>query len=164
MADASAPSWAEVPRGFVLCLSSGCPAAARCLRRAAAGAVPPPPDGPCDVTVVNPACAALAQEAAAAGARPEEACHAFLPSEPVRMARGFRKAHGSVPAERYGEVKTRLTQKMGKSNFYRWRRGDCLLSPANQELVRSVLRGLGAPEPIEFDAYEEARDWHLNIY
>ena len=44
-------------------------------------------------------------------------------------------------------------------NYYASRKGDRLLPPAEQKLIRSVLRSLGAPDENCFDGYTDCFVW-----
>ena len=77
----------------------------------------------------------------------------------VRAARGFRKAHRSVPASHYDWVKVELSDVMGVTSFYEFRRGKRPIMPDTQEKILAALRKYGAAEPVEFDAYEDILDW-----
>ena len=141
-------NYSQVPRAFMHCHEADCPLADSCLRRQAYLLLPPMGQGGSDIVyTLNPSITR------------EKPCSYYLSDTPVRVARGFRKAHRSVPHENYREVQYLLMKHMSQDSFYRFRRGTKLIYPDVQEKILSVLRRCGAKEPVEFDAYEDVLDW-----
>lgn len=140
-------SYNQVPRKFAHCFAGSCPFAATCLHHQAATLLPAPPEGDYMPLGVNPALAFA------------DPCPVYLSDDPVRAARGFRKAHLSLPARQYVRLRNLLTRHMSQASFYKLRSGEMLIMPNVQERIIAALRACGATDPIEFDAYEDVFDW-----
>jgi len=137
--------YAQVPGGYALCFDGACPLGERCLRRLAAESLP---EDVLQVCAVNPR-----------RCRPDAHCPYFRPSEPARMARGFTCALGTVPMANVPKVEQAVTALYNRSYYFRMRRGQYVLTPAQQAQIARILTEYGAAQPVEFDAYEEQTDW-----
>ncbi|MBR1446951.1 MAG: hypothetical protein IJ586_07715 [Alloprevotella sp.] len=52
-----------------------------------------------------------------------------------------------------------LALRVGQRLVYKMRKGNRALTPEEQTLVAHVLAEHGAPQPVEFDGYEERYLW-----
>ena len=141
--------WNDVNRNFGLCAHAGCPRRADCLRYEAGLLLP------ADLLqwpFVNPA---LWRQAGAEG------CAAFTPAAPQRMARGFKQAMRSVPLQNIVAVREAAMAhfKISRPAYYHMYSGRRALTPQEQQEMAALLARFGAPEPVEFDAYEDAVYW-----
>lgn len=143
--------WSEVNKNFGLCASDACPVHEACLRWVAAQQFP---TRPLQWLYVSHH---LVRQATADG------CPAFATATPQRLALGFRRALASIPAGRQHAVCEALMQALGllRNQYYNARKGARPLNPDEQQRVAAVLAEYGAPEPIEFDAYEERIYWPM---
>lgn len=137
----------HAPRNFALCFLAGCASAGECLRALAGADVGTDREV---VPVVNPR---LADE----GGRGR--CPRFKVAERVRVAYGFRRALGRVPAGRVTGVRNAACARMSERTYYRLMRGDRPMLPDEQEHMAALLVAHGAPEPVEFDRYEWRYGW-----
>lgn len=136
-----------VPSGFGHC-AAACPKAATCLRRIAYDCLP------ADKTFIHMLSPRVAE------AVQGEGCPHYLSSAKQRYAGGFTKLIEGLTVRQAAAFRERMTALLGRKNYYLARRGDRLLSPAEQQQVRSLLRKLGV-EPAEcFDCYADCFVWH----
>lgn len=136
-----------IPVDFRRCVAADCKAAELCLRHQAFAASN---DADKDFWVINPKAA-----------RPEDGtdCPHYCNAAKVRMARGFKHALLSVPHGNVKSICDEISQYFCQRNYYHMRRGDRPMTPAEQEIVSSVLEKYGACTPIEFDAYYDDYLW-----
>lgn len=141
--------WTEVNKNFGLCASDACPVHEGCLRWQGAQAMP---EGKLQWLYASHH---LTRQAAADG------CPAFVTAAPQRMALGFSRALGRIPADRQLAARDALMRALGlqRSQYYEARNGSRPLNPAEQQTVAAVLAEYGCPGPVEFDAYEERIYW-----
>ncbi len=91
----------------------------------------------------------------------DEGCTFYARSRPVRLARGFRHMQEHMLPRQYSQFMTTLILHFGRNQYFKRRRGDILLSPEDQEAVRTVLRRVGADPSMDFDGYVEDLQWNL---
>lgn len=137
----------KAPSDYPKCLQAHCPAAEQCLRHLMSRTIS---EKAITMTVINPK-----------NTQPElgTSCPYFHSTQPVRMARGFTQALDSV---RHGEVKkivAELTDLFDRRLYFRFRKGERLITPQQQEIIAEVLARHGASQPVEFDSYEEDFNW-----
>ena len=137
--------WSDVSKNFGLCQHTDCPRGAECLRQTAAALMP---TGLQQWFYVTP----WATEGYAQGR-----CRAYVSSAPTRVALGFRRALGTVPAANLQAVREAFMTHYGTSqrDYYRARSGVRPLTPEQQEEIAALLVEHGATEPVAFDAYDE---------
>lgn len=134
-----------VPNGWAVCPGSACPTAAGCLRHVAYESMP---DGVTQWESVMPRQALK-----------EGACRYFCESGLVRMARGFDGMFAQVKSkDAQMSLRLRLTEYFGSNGtYYRYRRGERLLTPQQQQQVLGLFRqygGIGQEQP--FDSYVDS--------
>ncbi|MBP3228793.1 MAG: hypothetical protein J6M53_08460 [Bacteroidaceae bacterium] len=142
-------SWEDVSKTFALCPSADCAVREACLRWVAAQLLPE--DKPQWMFVAP----RLWRTATADG------CEAFRTAEPVRMARGFTRALGDIASKHRPAVYAAICRALGtgRNHYYEMRRGQRALSPKEQDVIAAILASHGAPQPVEFDAYEQMLFW-----
>ena len=89
---------------------------------------------------------------------PTAECEYFRTDELATYAKGFKKMQQEMLPRQYGEFSIKLIGKFGRTGYYERRRGERLCSPADIEIVRNVLQGLGLPD-LEFDSYLKQTNW-----
>ena len=65
----------------------------------------------------------------------------------------------SLPHKQMENVIIHLMSFFSRRTYYRVRKGERLLSPAEQQQVLNVLKYCGVLQPLKFDEYIEAYDW-----
>ena len=135
----------DVPGNFVLCLNADCPLAGRCLHQLVRQQV-----GTDELVlhVYNP-------EVVKGG----EGCEHFRCQAPVRYAFGFEGMQEKMLPRQYAQFRDQLMAQFSRNRFFVRRRGEFPMPPAEQELIRDVLRQVGADPSMDFDRYEERVNW-----
>ena len=139
--------YADAPFHFAICLASNCPKAENCLRSLAAQAQMEERE---QLEVVNPK-----------RIRPEEGtgCPYYQDATPIRVAYGFKKALGSIRADRVGAAINSLMGLNSRRTYYRLLNGEIPLKDPLKQQVANILLRYGAEKPIQFDRYEEELPW-----
>lgn len=140
-------NYADAPTSFCKCLAEGCTAAAQCLRYQAARALM---EHKRQMWVLSPMYIRPADG---------EKCPCFLSTRPIRVARGFKRALGSVRTDKVKNAITDLMRLHSRRTYYRMRNGEIALNADEQQEVAAILTRYGAESPIVFDAYEEVAPW-----
>ena len=136
----------DIPTWWAVCLNDSCPKAAECLRHEAVRCLQ---ENILDWPAVLPK------------AWQDGGCCCFQKAEPVRMAKGFHRLFDKVRSRdaRYG-LRMEMTAWLGsKGSYYRYKDGDRLLSPGQQQHILNLLKGYGIDEEDVFDAYVEGYDF-----
>lgn len=135
----------DVPAKYPLCLHDSCPLAGTCLRQLAfrrhAGL-------DTYLCLVNPARCTR-----------QEGCPHYASNTPVRFALGFTGFRERMYYEQYSQFMDILIGRFGRNPYFRRRRGDVLIPPAEQTFILEALRKVGVP-PMEFDRYVVGTDWY----
>lgn len=136
----------EVPPHYAMCLSEECLKADTCLRQLAGRSAPATLE---QWTIVSPKyLAALKDE-----------CPYYQLAEKVVFAKGFIGFLGALPYKQTQAAIAHLISSFGRRLYYRMRKGERLLSPAEQQLFRDKLLQIGISQPVEFDEYIESYCW-----
>ena len=130
--------YSKVPHNFGLCAAADCPHADTCLRRIAYTHTP--------ASVTFPPTLNPKTIEAMAGK-----CEYYRSNQKVRYAKGFVRTSGTF---RYG-----LIGNWGIRRYYQKRKGETLLSPAEQQKVMALARKLGLQQEEYFDSYVEEYNW-----
>ena len=86
----------------------------------------------------------------------QERCPRFHPIKKVRAATGLQNIFADIKERHLAPIRSELTAYLGsRASFYRCRRGELLLTPAQQEWVKKMLRRYGYTEEVRFDIYKE---------
>lgn len=132
----------KIPTGLAYCPKSDCPKAKDCLHHLACANLSPDMK---QVLCVNPLITKQANE---------NGCAEWCEAKTVRMARGFIKALGTVPAAKVVNVAAQLIAVFNRPYYYKMRKGEMLISPEQQQLINRVIAEAGGETPVEFDHYE----------
>ena len=77
----------------------------------------------------------------------------------VRYAKGFIGILDCIPHKQMQTVVAHLMGYLSRRTYYRTRKGERLLSPAEQQHILNILKNCGVTYPEKFDAYIEDYDW-----
>lgn len=138
-------SYSKIPSNYGLC-AADCPRGDTCLRRIAYDRIP--------ANVVFPPTLHLKAIEAMAGK-----CKYYRSNEKVRYAKGFLCTAGALAVSVSGTFRCRLIGSWGVRRYYQKRKGETLLSPAEQQQVVALARKLGVRVDEYFDGYVEEYDW-----
>ena len=136
----------KVPFNFAHCFQADCPKSSTCLRYQAGKFIPVSVR---HVQIINPHL--IAQT---------ESCSEYLSDTPVRYAYGISHLFDNLPYNQAKDIKFEVVFQIGKSQFYRMRRGEIGLSPKHQQCIRNVFKKYGIVEEPVFERYESAYMWH----
>lgn len=89
-----------------------------------------------------------------------KACELYRSDIPERYARGLTRAMGEMSHNNYVAFTNYLIAKHTKTQFYRIKRGDIPLSPAQQAKLQALLRTYGCTGEEPFDRYEMRYTWY----
>ena len=135
-----------VPYHYPMCLNRECTKADSCLRQIVEQ------NAPAEVqqwTIISPRYMAELKGD----------CPHYRSSQKVRFAKGFMNILENLPHKQMRQVISQLIGQFGQRTYYRIRKGERLLSPAEQRQVLSILKYNGANQSQEFDGYIEEYDW-----
>ena len=134
-----------VPSGYTLCFNDSCPLSQQCLRHLAGKHVP----GHFTKGMsVYPNAYADGQ------------CDHFKQIRVVRAARGFGDILAKVRRNDYSPMRSRLIKILGSGGtFYRYRNGERLLMPEQQEAIRQIFRNFGYDDNVQFNGFVTVYDF-----
>lgn len=132
-----------IPYHYNLCIAGECPMASTCLRQVAFKLA----DG-LTLNVLNPHLLDTSGE-----------CKQYVKAEKVMYAKGFKGVMDKLPFKVHDRAATYLMAAFSERTYYRIRKGERLLSPDEQSVVRRIIARVGYTEPWEFDAYVEDYLW-----
>lgn len=136
----------EVPHDYPSCLNHECPRAATCLRQIVVQEVD---ESSKFLIVINPKhLAALEGE-----------CPYYRSSAKVTFAKGFINMLDGMPHKQRQSAIRLLTDRFSQRTYYRIRKGERLLSPAEQQEVLAIMKSCGYNGTPIFDAYTEDFLW-----
>ncbi|MBQ6065057.1 MAG: hypothetical protein IJK87_15745 [Prevotella sp.] len=135
----------SVPSGYALCFNNSCPLSDQCLRHLAGEHVP---------TQLTRG-ASVYPNAYANGK-----CKHFKQVRIVNAARGFGDILANVRRNDYPAMRQRLLKCVGTGGtFYRYRNGERLLMPEQQDAIRKVFRDFGYDDNVQFNGYVTVYDF-----
>ena len=83
-------------------------------------------------------------------------CQHFRPVQKVLMAVGFKNIVYDVKERDSAEMRRELATFLGSTTtFYRYRNGEHLLNPRQQEWIRNLFRRYGYTDEVTFDGSRE---------
>ena len=131
----------KVPRSWALCYVSECPRKQECLRYQACLAAPPVKYfGKC----VMP------------NALLQKECPMFRSIQKTQVALGFRHIFNNVLAKDIAQMRAELMAFLGSSTtFYRYRGGEYVLNPRQQQWIKDMFRRHGYSDDVAFDSMED---------
>lgn len=133
------------PNGFLLCLGIECPKREQCLRYLAYSQQPKPTTL---LRVYNPKYLGQFAE-----------CPAFRYSAPVRHARGMIRGLSQMNVEDHSRFINLVKMHMDRRKYFRIRRGEDLVTPAQQQLIDKLYEQVTGQPHFPFSAYEESPLW-----
>lgn len=138
--------YSQVPYSFGVCASSDCPQASTCLRHIALEHAP----------VKYPFLPTLTPQKLAAM---QGKCEYYCPNITVRYAKGFTRTAESLTVRVADTFRWRLIGHFGRKNYYLARKGEYLLSPAEQQFIICQAKDLGLQLDDYFDEYVDGYRW-----
>lgn len=136
----------EIPFNYALCLKRECPKASTCLRQLAEQDIS---DSVERWMIISPKYQVTL----------EGECPHYRPDVKVIYAKGFTRLLDNLPYAQMKSVISRLRNLFSERTYYRVRKGERLLSPAEQKEIQRILVRCGISEPPKFDAYVEDYAW-----
>lgn len=139
-------NYSQVPYNYNICLKEECLQADTCLRQLVEQNIPTNIQS---WTIISPKYLASL----------EVTCPHYRSATKVRFAKGFIRLLENLPYKQMQTVIAQLSGYFGRRTYYRVRKGERLLSPAEQKEVLNILKNCGVTHPQDFDAYTEEYDW-----
>lgn len=135
-----------VPDWWAVCQNADCPQSADCLRFVVRQNMP--------LTVTVWPCVMP-------GIPNDDACSYFIKNEKVRLARGFKSMYAHVISrDDIYTMRRELTEYFGsKGTYYRYKDGEKILSPEQQQWILRLFGQHGYTEGLEFDEYIDGYDF-----
>ena len=137
--------YTSLPKDYPVCEHSSCPMAATCLHQTAYSTLMEHAEY---LRLINPTRCSK-----------DEACTYYRDKKPVIFARGFTNFQKRMYPQKYDQFMTTLILHFGRNQYFKRRRGDILLPPEEQEVIRLMLEKVGANSKMDFDKYEEHINW-----
>ena len=137
--------YTSLPITYPVCEHSSCPMAATCLHQTAYSTLMEHAEY---LRLINPTRCSK-----------DEACTYYRDKKPVIFARGFTNFQKRMYPQQYDKFMTTLILHFGRNQYFKRRRGDILLPPEEQEVIRLMLEKVGADSKMDFDKYEENINW-----
>lgn len=138
--------YTSLPINYPVCEHSNCPMAATCLHQVAYSMLLEQNEE--YVRLINPTRCCK-----------DEACTYYRDKKPVIFAKGFINFQKRMYPQQYDQFMTTLILHFGRNQYFKRRRGDILLPPEEQEVIRLMLEKVGADSKMAFDKYEEHINW-----
>ncbi|MDR0370277.1 MAG: DUF6078 family protein [Prevotellaceae bacterium] len=138
--------YSQIPNNYLICLHRECPKADNCLRHLAAEVIPSEVK---QLNIINPKYLASF----------ESDCTCYKAAEKMRYAKGFVKMLENMPYKQMQHVSRSLIAHFGRMMYFRMRKGDRLLSPAEQQSLLVIVGHCGISQPQDFDEYIENYEW-----
>lgn len=137
--------YTSLPKDYPVCEHSSCPMAATCLHQTAYSTLMEHSEY---LRLINPSRCSK-----------NESCIYYRDSKPVTYARGFTNFQKPMYPQQYDKFMTTLILHFGRNQYFKRRRGDILIPPEEQEVIRLMLEKVGADSKMDFDKYEEHINW-----
>lgn len=138
--------FSEVPYQYAMCLNQQCPKADTCLRQLTEQSVPEEVEY---WSIISPKRLNSIKGD----------CPYYRSNIKARYAKGFIGILESLPHKQMENVISHLISFFNRRTYYRVRKGERLLSPAEQQQFINILKYCGVSQPLKFDEYTEAYDW-----
>ena len=138
--------YSKVPHNFGLCATADCPHADTCLRRITYTHTP--------ASVTFPPTLNPKTIEAMAGK-----CEYYRSNKKVHYAKGFVRTTEALAVSASGTFRYGLIGRWGIRRYYQKRKGETLLSPAEQQKVIALAKKLGLQQEEYFDSYVEEYNW-----
>ena len=131
--------YTSLPNYYPVCEHSGCPMAATCLHWIAYAEKQKTDEY---LHLINPTRCSK-----------DEACTYYRDCKPVTYARGFTNFQRRMFPGQYARFMATLCLHFGRNQYFKRRRGDILLPPEEQEVIRLMLEKVGVDSKMDFDQY-----------
>lgn len=138
--------YSQAPASFGLCAAEDCPHAATCLRQLALKQVPA---NRIFLPILNPNRTKSTKKT----------CDYYCSNEKVRYAKGFMRTINALTLQVAESFRYRMISYMGRKNYYLKRKGESVLTPAEQQRVIATAKELGIVQNEYFDSYVEEYRW-----
>lgn len=138
--------YSNVPYNFGMCADGNCPNAATCLRQIALQQAPAETSF---LLMLNPK----------AKKEKNGTCKYYCPKIKIRYAKGFMRTMNALTLRVADTFRWRMIACFGRKNYYLKRKGELLLSPAEQQSVVALAKELGVVLDEYFDEYIDAYRW-----
>ena len=135
----------DIPANYPLCLHADCPQSESCLHQLAYRRHA---EQRLYLRLINPTRCTKQTDC------PHYACN-----RPVKFAKGFTNFQKRMYPDQYDKFMGLLVLHFGRNQYFKRRRGDIPLSPAEQEIIKIALKKSGVTQPLEFDSYVESINW-----
>ena len=135
-----------IPYGYEACLPCDCPQRDHCLR---AWAWTHRDSSARQYVLLNPDLTTL-----------DGHCPFYCDDQPQRYALGFTNFQRRMYPEQYQQFMSACIARFGRNPYFMRRRGDTPMPPSEQAFIRSLLKQVGAPDDLDFDAFEERISWN----
>lgn len=139
--------FSQMPKMFGTCNVTNCPLTEICLRHLAHDEVSSKEPF---IDVINPKWLA----------KQKGTCRFYLKNEPVTRARGFKRLLEVIPAGKVRSFRITLLSKMGYRRYYQARKGEILLTEAEEKMIIKQAKRFGVVMDDYFDKHEEVLMWH----
>jgi len=140
-------NFSQIPYNYPICLNQECSKAATCLRRLVEQSMPT------DLSYwpfISPKHLATHKGD----------CPHYRQATKVRHAKGFTQILENLPHNQMQKVVSNLIAYFGRTVYYRFRKGEHLLSPSEQQKVLSIILVYCKKSQIlDFDAYVDGFNW-----
>ena len=137
--------YTSLPKDYPVCEHSSCPMAATCLHQTAYSTLMEHAEY---LRLINPTRCSK-----------DEACTYYRDKKPVIFARGFTNCQKRMYPQQDDQFMATLILHFGRNPYFKRRRGDILLPPEEQEVIKLMLEKVGADSKMDFDKYEEHINW-----
>lgn len=146
MAETTEFNPSKVPTDYPICINRQCPLAATCLRQLV--------EQNCNDSseywyIISPKRLAALQGS----------CPYYRSSTKVKYAKGLANMLENMPHKQMRAVVAGLKQLFSERTYYRIRKGERLLFPAEQQSIYKLLQACGVKARPEFDGYTEDYEW-----
>ena len=137
----------DAPPSYPRCFNHQCPRCTACLHYQAA--IASPPQQPYGQSVFPHAWQ-------------DGECQCFSPAEPQQLAWGFNRLFKPLSDATQHEARTALRNSLsaGMSTYYRYHKGEYLLSPRKQEDILDFMSQFGSRDLFSFDHYVTSYDFN----
>ena len=136
----------EIPEWWAVCAQTDCPRSGECLRHQAFKQIP-------DEVKTWPSVLPQAMK--------DGECPCYVKPERLKMARGFANITNKVRVRATRRaIRLRITEYLGsKGSYYRYRDGERLLSPEQQQWILRLLESYDCPTEGFFTQFVEVFDF-----
>jgi hypothetical protein len=136
----------EKAKKYLVCFHATCPRREHCLRWIASHYVP---ERLFSVICINPNHVGDVTDS----------CIAYRDDQPQRVPVGMVHFYEAMPGAMERAIKSRLIEYYSRVIYYRYRRGELLITPDVEQVIERVCRECGWTAPLVFDGYSEELLW-----